>query len=196
MSLPKGYAITSNSNIKFADINLDGLPDMLGLFTVGKFKRATVLFNEGGRSFSEVTGLNIEEVATIDNPMQVCAFDLGEDGKVDVLIVNQVATEGGGNAYLRTSVVNNIIDDSLFIKILPLLATSADFDTGRTSSATGVTVQWRITNIDGDKTIDTLNQKAQWNFGTLQLPFVTGGLGRTNNYIEDLAVGYPGRGQV
>ncbi len=60
------------------------------------------------------------------------------------------------------------------------------------SSAAGVTVQWRITNIDGDKTISLLNQKYQWNYGSLQLPFVTIGLGRTNNYIEDLTVGYSG----
>lgn len=39
-----------------------------------------------------------------------------------------------------------------------------------------------------------LNQKSQWNYGTLQMPFSTNGLGRTNNYIEDLTVGYPGYG--
>jgi hypothetical protein len=99
-------------------------------------------------------------------------------------------------AFVRTSIINNIIDDSLFIKILPLLATSDDFDSKNINSAIGVTVQWRNTNLNGDKTIALLNQKSQWNFGTLQLPFVTGGLGRTNNYIEDLAVGYPGRGEV
>jgi hypothetical protein len=41
-------------------------------------------------------------------------------------VVNQVPTEAGGSAYLRTAILNNIIDDSLFIKILPVLATSDD----------------------------------------------------------------------
>ena len=50
--LPPGYALTNNSNIKFADINLDGLPDMVGLFAIGKFKRATILVNSGGLTFS------------------------------------------------------------------------------------------------------------------------------------------------
>jgi hypothetical protein len=58
----------------------------------------------------------------------------------------------------------------------------------------GVTVEWRVTNLDGEKTISVLNQKFQWNYGSLQQPFVTSGLGRTNNYIEDLTVGYPGYG--
>lgn len=128
--------------------------------------------------------------------MQACAFDFSENGKVDIMVVNQVNTEAGGIAYVRTSIVNNIIDDSLFIKILPLLASSSDFDSNSINAAIGVTVQWRITNLNGDKTIALLNQKSQWNYGTLQLPFVTGGLGRTNNYIEDLGVGYPGRGQI
>ena len=58
----------------------------------------------------------------------------------------------------------------------------------------GVTIEWRLTNLNGDKTISTANQHSQWNYGTLQLPFSTHGLGRTNNYIEDLNVGYSGYG--
>jgi hypothetical protein len=50
--LPPGYSLSNNSNIKFADINLDGLPDMVGLFAIGKFKRATILVNSGGLTFS------------------------------------------------------------------------------------------------------------------------------------------------
>lgn len=168
---------------------------MVGLFSVGKFKRATVLLNSGGKVFHTVDGLNIEAVSGVDNPVQVCPFDFGENGKMDVIVVSQATTEQGEAVFLRTSVVNNIIDDSLFITILPVLASSPDFDSGSINAAIGVTVQWRITNIDGDKTIALLNQKTQWNYGSLQLPFVTDGLGRTNNYIEDLAVGYPGKGQ-
>jgi hypothetical protein len=60
VTLPSGYALSGNSNIKFADVNFDGLPDMLGLFTVGKFRRATALVNNGYLSFEELGGLNIE----------------------------------------------------------------------------------------------------------------------------------------
>lgn len=70
-----------------------------------------------------------------------------------------------------------------------------DLDQKDIAHAIGITVQWIVTNLNGDKTIGLLNQKSQWNFGTVQLPFVVSGLGRTNNYIEDLTVGYPGYGQ-
>ena len=49
---------------------------MVGLFAIGKFKRATILVNSGGLAFSEFGGVNIESVSTIDNPVQACAFDL------------------------------------------------------------------------------------------------------------------------
>ena len=42
------------------------------------------------------------------------------------MVINSVPTEGGGSAFVRTAILNNIIDDSLFIKILPVLSTSDD----------------------------------------------------------------------
>lgn len=92
--------------------------------------------------------------------------------------------------------MNNVKDDTLFIKILPLSRTST-YETGsrKISNAFGITMQWRITKLDGNKKVSLLNQKSQWNYGTLQLPFVSGGLGRTNNYVEDLTVGYESLGQ-
>lgn len=95
----------------------------------------------------------------------------------------------------RYSIINNLIEDTLFIKILPLLpSSSGDFSSTALTAAVGVTIQWRLTNLNGDKTISTASQKSQWNHGVMQLPFATHGLGRTNNYIEDLTVGYSGNG--
>ena len=62
---------------------------------------------------------------------------------------------------------------------------SSSFDLSSNALVGGfaITIQWRLTNLDGDKTINVMNQKGQWNYGSLQLPFATTGLGRTNNYI-------------
>ena len=80
--------------------------------------------------------------------------------------------------------MNNVKDDTLFIKILPLSQASVySLSSKKISSAFGITMEWRITALDGSKYIKLLNQKSQWNYGTLQLPFVCGGLGRTNNYV-------------
>lgn len=74
----------------------------------------------------------------------------------------------GSQGLARVSVINNLIEDTLFVKILPLLISSSDdFDSTSIVAAVGVTIQWRLTNINGDKTISTANQKAQWTHGTL-----------------------------
>lgn len=85
---------------------------------------------------------------------------------------------------MRNCIMNNVKDDTLFIKILPLSQSSVySLSSNKLSSAFGITIQWKITALDGNKDIKLFNQKSQWNYGTLQLPFVCGGLGRTNNYV-------------
>lgn len=131
------------------------------------------------------------------NPRQAAFFDLGEDGKLDIIImVEQSRDSDKTSVVTRSCFFNNVKDDTLFIKILPLSQTST-YEAGsrKISNAFGITIQWRITKLDGYKKISLLNQKSQWNYGTLQLPFTSGGLGRTNNYVEDLTVGYETTGQ-
>lgn len=109
----------------------------------------------------------------------------------NIIVISQATKSDSSTGLARISIINNIISDSLFVKILPLLPSSADdFTSTALANGVGVTIQWRITNLNGEKTISVLSQKSQWNYGTLQLPFATVGLGRTNNYIEDLTVGY------
>jgi hypothetical protein len=111
--------------------------------------------------------------------------------------MSEEVNDSNQSVVTRTCFLNNVKYDTLFIKILPL-SQSSDYEIGSTklSNAFGITIEWRITKLDGSKQISLLNQKPQWNYGTLQLPFVCGGLGRTNNYVEDLTVGYERIGQV
>lgn len=193
--LPSKYKLVGDSQVRFGDFNFDGLPDILAIFAVEEIRTASILSNLGGR-FGRFETVNVREIEQVGNPLQAVLFDFTENGKIDLLITSQVTREDGKVARQRISVVNNIIEDTLFIKILPLLASSsADFSSNQLASAVGVTISWRITNLDGDKTISVLSQKTQSTHAALQLPFVTSGLGRTNNYIEELTVGYPGVGQ-
>ena len=95
----------------------------------------------------------------------------------------------------RSCIINNIKDDTLMIKILPL-TTSSQYEkkNNHISGAFGVTLQWTITLLSGEKKIQLENQRFQLNYGSFQLPYVSMGLGRTNNYVEDLTVGYDGSG--
>ena len=120
---------------------------------------------------------------------------MGEDGKLDIIVMSNETTTSG-SVVSRHCIVNNVKDDTLFIKILPLSISSRYEDHNhQISTAFGVTLQWRITLLDGNKKIQLEMQKSQLNYGTFQLPYVSLGLGRTNNYVEDLTVGYDGIGQ-
>ena len=111
------------------------------------------------------------------------------------MIIAQMIKEDKSTVNTRVSIINNVIDDNLFIKVLPFLpSSSTDLSSTALVGGFAITMQWRLTNLEGDKVISVVCQKTQWNFGSLQLPFATTGLGRTNNYIEDLSVGYPGYG--
>lgn len=105
----------------------------------------------------------------------------------------EVKDSDGRTAITRTAIMNNVKEDTLFIKILPLSQDSAySIGSTRLSAAFGISIQWVITELSGRKKIEILPQRSQWNHGSLQLPFASGGLGRTNNYVEDLTIGYPG----
>ena len=52
MKIPSEYKFVSDTNPKFADFNFDGLPDILGIFSVDEFKKASILLNKGNLKFS------------------------------------------------------------------------------------------------------------------------------------------------
>ena len=91
--------------------------------------------------------------------------------------------------------INNLHSDTLYIKIVPLSITSKYLQSdNKISNSFGVTSQWLLTDIDGNKVVKISNQKFQSNYHILQLPYSYAGLGRTNNYIEDLTVSYQAMG--
>ncbi len=196
INIPSTHILLSDSNIKIADFNFDGYPDLLGIFSVGTYRKTTILVNQKNLNFA-VFDANLEPLHQVSNPLQTCLYDFTESGKISILVISNVSKSDGSLGLPRTSIINNVIEDTLFIKILSLLPSSSDdFESKALINSIGVTIEWRITNLDGDKTISVLNQKSQWNFGSLQPPFSTSGLGRTNNYIEDLTVGYSGYGLI
>jgi hypothetical protein len=193
VALPENYKLVEDSNIKIGDYDFDGFPDLMGIFAVDGYRKVSILGNND-LSFG-VLDANMEPLNQVNNPIQACPYDFNEEGKISILVISQATKANGSTGLPRSSIINNLIEDTLFIKILPLLpSSSSDFQSTALVGGIGVTIQWRLTNLNGDKTISVVNQKIQWNFGTLQLPFATHGLGRTNNYIEDLTVGYPGYG--
>lgn len=56
--------------------------------------------------------------------------------------------------------------------------------------AFGITLHWLVTDINGNYINSVGNQLPCAISGSLALPYFLIGLGRTNNYVEDLIVGY------
>lgn len=193
----------SDSTLHFGDSDSDSYPDMLAIVTMNDFRKVILFKNIDGdgqsiRKFVPSTDSNINQISEIKNPREVTFFDFGEDGRLDIIVmVEETKSSDGSVVYTRSCFINNVKDDTLFIKILPL-STSSEYSIGskKLANAFGVTIQWKITKLDGYKKISLLSQKSQWNHGTLQLPFSCGGLGRTNNYVEDLTIVYPEVGEM
>ena len=198
ITLPDNWKLLDDSNPHLADFDYDGYPDLLAIFSINEYRKTSILHNKNNFGFDIFHAASPTTLENVGSPVQTAVFDYSEDGRFDVMIIRNETKADSTEAFVRTSIFNNIIEDSLFIKILPLLAsgTGEGLDRREVSGGVGVTVEWRITDLDGDKRVNLLNQRCQWNFGTLQLPFTSVGLGRTNNYIEDLTVGYPGSGQT
>ena len=45
LTLPKDYKLLFDSNIQLADFNFDGLPDLLGIFSVNSYRSVSILSN-------------------------------------------------------------------------------------------------------------------------------------------------------
>lgn len=105
--LPEGYHFRSDSAIKITDFDLDGFPDIIGVFSINKFRKVNILlgYGSGVKAFDEGSDV----ISVISNPVQVCIYDFNENGKMDIIIINEVKMEDSRTSYNRISIVNNII---------------------------------------------------------------------------------------
>ena len=51
IALPTNYKLLADSNIQIGDFNLDGFPDLLGIFSVNSYRSVTILANHQGLNF-------------------------------------------------------------------------------------------------------------------------------------------------
>jgi integrin alpha FG-GAP repeat containing protein 1 len=109
-------------------------------------------------------------------------FDYKEDGSFDLMVNYQ-----DENGVTRMAVLESVSKyDAFIMKVLPV-------GSGREDSnglAWGVTLHWFVNDINGDSIASVGNQNAHPVAGSLALPYHLAGLGRTNNYVEHLMVGY------
>ncbi|KAG0364322.1 hypothetical protein BC939DRAFT_458332 [Gamsiella multidivaricata] len=205
--------------VHVGDYNLDGYPDLLVVSgTAGDSNQpasATLLQSVLCSSDDSVcmpsavaakrrTFVKVTEGADALNSVQdvrAAAFlDLDEDGTVDIMLLRSVTGQQAAGRAI-TMIHNNYFNDAFFLKTLASNGVSptwsGQYDTKPAKAGAkpfgvnypGATFKFTVLDTSGKK---RANQVAQYPFSTylgLSLPYSLFGLGRTNNYVEELFVG-------
>lgn len=74
ITLPTGYQILADSNLKVGDFNFDGFPDILGIYSIDSFRKVSILSNRHNLAFS-VLDADMAPLQQITNPLQACLYD-------------------------------------------------------------------------------------------------------------------------
>lgn len=181
------------------DVNLDNRPDIITVASSNKTKttgfQPLLLLGSSCRSDCNGSSVTVqpswELFGGVQNVTSASFFDIGEDGVLDVLLVQEDGVRL--HAYKQS-----IMEVHAFLKVLVLSGYCfAHCKSGIEpygSVLPGAVATFSTTDRTGhkEKSVAVVHMGA-----TLQLPFIVFGLGDTPNFIEDLTVGMDGgRGPV
>ncbi|KAJ1988793.1 hypothetical protein GGI25_005152 [Coemansia spiralis] len=170
----KGYV--APPPVRAGDLDLDGYPDLV-FVTKGKSgSQVRILKSVPGspRAFEPVT----KGVGALDHlqAQDVALLDLDGSGTVDLLIYYLDSRK----APRISAIYNNFFTDAFFIKAQT------------SSSIPGSSFKYLLVSDAGHKHVAQAAQLPQTAYRMLSPPYTITGIGRTNNYIEDFAVGAGG----
>jgi len=186
------------------DANLDGFPDLL-LITEGHVRLLLSVPCARGVPGCSVTGARrgwremrkgVEALSSVTDARVAVFIDLDEDGTLDVM-VRRTGDQGAGRVLF---VQNNFDYDAFFMKAIVLNgACSSGWclpENGSLSryhpsgaSTSGVSYKYTILDTSGRRSAAQVPQLPQTSYQALNTPYAFFGLGRTNNYIENLFAG-------
>jgi len=151
----------------------------------------------GGRRGWKVAPIKTgaETLENIKDARGVAFLDLDEDGTLDIM-VQRTGNDGQGKVLF---VQNNVYYDAFFLKAIVL---NGACDGGWCSppnstqgyhpfgvSYSGATYKYTVLDTSGQRSAAQVGQLPQTAYHSLLTPYSYFGLGRTNNYIENLFVG-------
>ncbi|KAK9172466.1 Repeat domain in Vibrio, Colwellia, Bradyrhizobium and Shewanella family protein [Cryptosporidium meleagridis] len=118
-------------------------------------------------------------------------YDFFEDGNLDIISVSFPEKSGKAKVSLNIASSDN---PNLFVKVsvlnFPITSKQLSGNSKKVGTTFfGATVKIRMTGLVGDDILMTATQMSHSTGRVLQTPFVLFGLGKTNNYIEELYVG-------
>ncbi|KAI0345064.1 integrin alpha N-terminal domain-containing protein [Trametopsis cervina] len=198
--------------IKLGDVNQDGFPDMVAILASGTGTRSDRTpqlaysvpcgkntpgcgSNGRGRRGWSVLQKGGEVLAAIKDARAVAFLDMDEDGSLDFM-VQRTGSQGQGNIMF---VQNNFYYDAFFLKAIVLNGACGsgicNYPNGSGIyhpfgvSYSGATYKYTVLDTAGGRSAAAVGQLPQTSYQSLLTPYSYFGLGRTNNYIENLFVG-------
>jgi integrin alpha FG-GAP repeat containing protein 1 len=199
----ENFKLDTTIPLAIGDYNVNGFPDILAVVKNSlNYKRHPILLenlqNGNKRTFQRST-TGTEELEKVSSVTGASFINLYQDGPPDVILNYQ---NSNGNPMVKI-IQNGFVQDAFFLRTEALNgvcpATCMSKRTGSTahrpygSSFPGPTVKFSFTDFDGSLRIRSASQLPQSGNGRISSPFLLFGLGRTNNFVELLAVRTPSR---
>ncbi|BGP13717.1 hypothetical protein JCM10213_007105 [Rhodosporidiobolus nylandii] len=215
--LPSQSLVTTSSAFRgsfptppqIGDYNIDGYPDLLLLTSSGSAKHANLLqsrpcekgsCSEGEiararRTFRVVTE-GAEALTKIRDVESASWVDMDDDGSLDILVQR---TGNSGAARTPVFIKNNYFHDAFFLKAMVLNGACQGWceptEEGEEryrpygSSYSGASFKFTVLDPTGARRSTQYGQLPRSTYLSLSTPYSYFGLGRTNNYVENLFIG-------
>ncbi|KAF8936887.1 hypothetical protein EDD21DRAFT_361844 [Dissophora ornata] len=204
--------------VHVGDYNLDGYPDLLvvsgtpgnnNMPSSATLLQSVLCSSEDvcfpmaiaakRRSFVKVT-VGADALNLVQDVRAAVFMDLDEDGTVDIMLLRNTANQQAAGRAI-TAIHNNYFNDAFFLKTLASNGVSptwsGPYDTKPAKSGAkpfgvnypGATFKFTVLDTSGKKRANQVAQYPSSTYLGLSLPYSLFGLGRTNNYVEELFVG-------
>jgi len=206
-------SVNRPSRIRIGDVNIDGYADLLMVVrdpetTTSNYGTIALVINqEGGITFDKYSIKSSDEGYytildddTLTNSgdasievlpaLYASFFDFDEFGKLGMWVITQKNTDP---ATVPIGIFNFVESENFILKTLGLSGFKEGNDDDISPSLGniyyGTSMECKVTDVLGSSKLVKGNQLAQSGYSPLDLPYIFLGLGRTNNYVENFAVG-------
>ncbi|CAH3153719.1 unnamed protein product [Porites lobata] len=193
--------------IRTGDYDMDGFYDGLVVMDINvpggqSYRKVAVLLENVACSSTEhdyclkdkrAFEVHWKDLSNLEDAVLATFYDLYEDGQIDILMV----TESSSTAQYQIHALENAFYyDASFLKVYILggrtLTTCANDNLPYGVNQVGPFIKYTTTSTNGDIKYGSAAQLSQSAYFALQCPYTVFGLGRTPNFVDDLAVGMPG----
>ncbi|KAH9918403.1 integrin alpha N-terminal domain-containing protein [Epithele typhae] len=213
---PPGLLVVDSSQspaipipIKLGDVNQDGFPDLLMIVATGsssKRQRTPYLIesipcgkgvpgcgsNGSGRRGWQVVRKDADALISVQDARSAAFLDMDEDGSLDIMVQRTGEQKQGNILFVQ----NNFYYDAFFLKAIVLngacstgvcpASNGSDKHHPYGVSYSGASYKYTVLDTTGRRSAAQVGQMPQAAYQALLTPYVYFGLGRTNNYIENL----------